>query len=268
MKVDNMHRQSEGGTQAFMTQPVAYYDESWTQQAAFVVAGYVASAAVWSTFESRWNEALHAERLAEFKMGDCDHAREQFKGWSIAERHRAQKRLISIIISSGALGVFSGIALRPYNRLTPTIRTLLHPKTWKPYHLAFQHQIELTAMVIGQLPSNEKIAFVFDEQTEFQSNGLAQYRSLTQSKMPFVQRLGTVAFESSTRYPGLQAAGVLAFEVRRYLMERVYRITFRSSARWQMLLLNKGRLRGGYSNEGALMDYVRTPRQSSHPARR
>ncbi len=241
---------------ALIEQFTTYCDESWTVDGAFVIAGYVAPLEVWTRFGLRWAEVLQSEQIVEFKMNNCQQGSREFKGRDREQRRLLQHRLIDIIVSSGLTGVVSGLDLAAYETLAPQLRPLVSRQASKAYTLLFQHQVEATILLMQRLPSYERVSFVFDRQLQHQSNALAIYNSMRVSERSYCARMGPIAFEDSRLHPGLQAADLLAYELRRWLMEAAYQERAIRAARPQMQALNRGRIVGGLFDGGALLQLV------------
>src|SRR5208283_1402826 len=70
-----------------------------------------------------------------------------------------------------------------------------------PYFLAFQHNIEAMCLRLDRegAPRNEPIAFVFDQQKEFEGRAKQLYDSIKHSngeQITYRHRLGSISFDS------------------------------------------------------------------------
>ena len=73
-----------------------------------------------------------------------------------------------------------------------------------PYFLAFQHNIEAMCLRLDRegAPKNEPIAFVFDQQKEYDGRAKLLYDSIKHSKgdgITYRHRLGSISFDSHSR---------------------------------------------------------------------
>jgi Protein of unknown function (DUF3800) len=222
----------------------AYCDESETPGRAFSIAGYLASATVWDELESEWADALEDESLSEFHMQPCEQGHGEFKGKTQAERRRLQDHFIDLLTGSRIRGFVTAIDLAAYDELRSEVKDLRAPGYWKPYLLAFQHQLEQMALAVDDdgLPAHERIAFSFDEQKELQGRAKTLYDSVKGSRtLSFVGRLGAIAFLDSRESPAVQTADVLAYEARREFSEAVYGEPRKPSrSQWQRLYAGNG----------------------------
>jgi hypothetical protein len=84
---------------------LAHVDASGTMgdSPVFVMAGYIATVPAWESFTAEWQAALDGPRpIKYFKMAEAWMRREQFDGWSIAERD-AKLRLLAPVVKRHAL---------------------------------------------------------------------------------------------------------------------------------------------------------------------
>src|SRR6266481_3670119 len=59
----------------------AYFDESYGQEDAYSVAGYIATIAQWKEFESEWNEMLAEFGVGRMRKSDLEHLEGEFRQW-------------------------------------------------------------------------------------------------------------------------------------------------------------------------------------------
>lgn len=220
--------------------PVAYCDESIVTGEVLVIAGYMGPLAQWESLDSAWKYQCHHPNprkegrryspIREFKAADCENRTKIFRHWNNpADRKACAAAFAQIVSQSNLLGVATVVDLKAYRELVPSIKRLRHPGYWPAYFLAFQHQLEAMAKAANRavgLPTTEQIAFIFDEQTEYQGRALGLWQSLRQSDhsgdMNWIDRLGSITFDKSEKHPGLQAADQLAYEVQRNIREVVW----------------------------------------------
>jgi len=222
---------------------VAYCDESEDtngQRLVYVVSGYLGSPQEWFELERRWKRALAEENIPEFHMSWCENRLKHFEPMEREQRDHLQRRFIDIISATAIWGFSSAIHLQPYSALSERIRQNRGDVFAKPYYLAFQHQIEMMAIALDESPlaaSDERIAFVFDQQKEYEGHAKALYESLSAKgvETPYFHRLGSIGFDSRLSAIALQAADVFAYENLRYVREVEIG---GQEARWQWERLN------------------------------
>jgi hypothetical protein len=240
-----------------MSDPTSYNDESETAGQVFCISGYLAPADEWEKLEVPWRTALREEDLCEFKMQDCEQGHGDFKTRSRPDRTRLQGLFISLAMSVNLHAFVTGIDLKAYGKAAPLIKRKRAMGYWKPYLLAFQHQLELMA-TRPPLAPDEEIAFIFDEQQEFKGKAKALFDSVKRSRrLDYVARLGGLAFLDSIRHVQIQAADILAYEARRHLIEVVYS-TEPLAERWQwQRLREESRMDFHHFPEGSITEYLR-----------
>ena len=216
---------------------VAYCDESVDARTprVFSVSGYLGRAPDWFDLERRWRIALREEALdaTGFHMAPCEAGRKAPYLVSREERDRLQRRFIGIITDTKLWGYAIAIEEEAYRRV------VTGPKAGdytKPYYLAFQAVIERMSLVLeqAQFPKSERVAFVFDQQQEYQGKAMALYEMLQQSTVNYGHRLGSLTFDNRFASLQLQAADVLAYESMRHF--RGGRLQAKPT-RWQFELL-------------------------------
>lgn len=206
----------------------AYCDESVTHDQApniFCIAGWVAHATEWRDFDKEWRRALKAESLTEFKAAQCAGGRGEYKGRSHADCHRTWRRFASILREMRTVGFGTIIDLDAYDGLANVFKAKRKPKYHDPYYLAFQQQIETMALRMAKMRRTERLSVFFDQMSESKADARAKllYDQLKLSrKLTFVARLGSLTLDDSKHSPGVQAADLLAFEVRRHFREVVF----------------------------------------------
>jgi Protein of unknown function (DUF3800) len=202
--------------------PVMYCDESETAGKCLVIAGYAASTEEWRRFEVTWREALVDEQLTEFHMQPCLAGDGEFKDRDRGERDLLQWRFIGLVRDANLLGVSSALDLRAYDALRPRFkRVRAHPRAnlLSPYYLAFQALLQATVTEVAEttdLSPNERLEFVFDIKDEHSGNSLDIWKELRQKRQRYRDCLAGASFQDSADYPGIQAADILAYEMRKH----------------------------------------------------
>src|SRR5439155_3732422 len=123
---------------------VACCDESYSDAATYIVAGYVGRATDWRKLEFAWRTVLRRLGIKEFHAVDCAQGREAFEGWAPLRRETLQRELADLLRRSGLRPVVTAIQLPGWPAIAHRLR-VARPKHAKPYHLAFEHQITLMA---------------------------------------------------------------------------------------------------------------------------
>lgn len=207
---------------------VAYCDESEHHLAPpiYVVSGLLARGPDWYELGRLWRIALREEKLDAhgFHMAPCESGHKPpYDMISHAQRMRLQRRFIGIIAKTPVWGFATAVELERIKQ--PDIhvprKAALGPYH-KPYYQCFQHTVVWIGEQLerGGFPKAECVAFIFDQQQEYQGNAKDLYDEMRQSEdIPYRHRLGSLTFESRMNHCQLQAADVWAYESQRHIRE-------------------------------------------------
>lgn len=203
----------------------------------------------WEKLDGPWRAILEREGLAEFKAKDCEHGEGPYKN---KDRVKLQKEFIDAILAVPLQGFVAWMDLGAMHEVATKTQLPVLTGFRVPYLLAFSMAIQLIGHHLATSPipvlSDERIDFVFDQQDRLASKALAVANALrNDSRFKVSSRLGPVAFDDSTRQPGLQAADLLAYQAHRVRTH---------GPRWQWDAL-KGRVVTGVWDRPALEDYAK-----------
>jgi hypothetical protein len=154
------------------------------------------------------------------------------------ERDRLQRIFIELINEAPIWGMATAIELDRFR--FPDIQEALKRATGpyaKPYYQTFQFTVAWMADVVeqGGFPREDRIAFIFDRQDEYEGLAKELYDEMLISEdIPNRHRLGHLGFEDDVATVQLQAADVWAYEVQVHIRETKLR---GRPARWQWELL-------------------------------
>jgi len=183
-----------------------FVDESGKgDEPVFVMAGYIARAEQWATFNDEWRAALDEEpRIDAFHMTEAM--------WN-GEVRRLPK-LLPIIGRNVLAGVTVTVAHKDYQSV---FRGRVGKRLDRPYFFMY-HSI-IVSCLQWQIANgfNEPMDFIFDEQNE-ESDHLQSIFSEVRDMLPdeFRSRVGNRPIHVSDHdYPPLQAADILAWSLRR-----------------------------------------------------
>jgi uncharacterized protein DUF3800 len=201
----------------------AYMDDSGSEGKGlvFVLAGYVAPIKGWEIFSAKWEEALaKPPSLPYFKMREAHRLNDSFFGWTEEDRERRVADLVDVIC---AQPVMSALALvltwDDFRRAQAE-----HPDivNCHPYDMLFHGAMATTTRLLVEDRSRDPIAFVFDEQGGAGERAILAYRAI-RSILPSTQAdlvVGSPRMENDKIVPPLQAADLLAWNIRRYVAEQ------------------------------------------------
>lgn len=198
-----------------------YGDESGIHDGApvFVMAGWVAPQDEWTVFDQRWRATLRNAGVPSNKgyhATDCESGYGLFAGWSVDKRTALTIALIDIIRSTNTVG--SGVII---NRVVPTNASA--GARWfsiEPYTAAIPLFLTLMTQKASMfLDAAARIAFVLDRQKDYAASSVANFNAMRDDPIsglnPIQERAGTLVFGDSVEHTPLQAADLLAFELRK-----------------------------------------------------
>lgn len=204
---------------------VGHFDDSGLDErsGSLWLAGYVARMEYWFEFSRSWNQALARHRVRALHTTDLVNSRGAFAGWTPDDQRSLLDDLISVINSSNLVGIGAGIVKADYQRLVVDSGFLkgvgLTEAWWKhPYLLVFQHLVVEVIVGMRHLPASERINFIFEEQNSYAFRCRRVFSSMSNFRVwPRGDRLGSVDFSPKACSTPLQAADLLAYELRRKL---------------------------------------------------
>ncbi len=238
-----------------------YFDESGLDEKSqtFCIGGYVADSKDWFELTRAWERLLVEAGVSYFHMAEFESRQGEFKDWSDAKRFGFIKDLLALINSTDVWGIGCGVVKADYERISAEFiaRGKVTPRWYRhPYLLAFQHCLVETCIQAEDVHPREKIAFVFDQQAEFHARAEKVYDELTSSgKWPRAFRLGSLRFASKRDAIPLQAADLMAYELRKALDHKLFDPT--RGERKSMARLRRRLISPRYFNEAALHQLVK-----------
>lgn len=206
----------------------AYFDESGLHADArcFCFAGYIGYASDWFEFSRLWRHALAEARVASFHMSEFETRHGLFADWPRERRYSLIRELVSIINSTDLWGFGIGVPLDVYERVRARLVSQRHlrPEWWDhPYLLAYQWALVELGVESDHLPQTETIAFTLDRTSTFRSR-LADTHRTYQKDTTCARhwRIGSLTFRARVDTEPLQAADLLAYEVRKFIDRGLY----------------------------------------------
>ena len=202
---------------------VAYLDESGTDTASptFWLAGYVAHAATWFEVSRLWRHALGRAGVRSFHMVDLAAGRKAFQDWDAGRRRDLMAELIDILEANHVVGVGAGVEKAAYQKAIVDSGFLsgsLFTKGWwkTPYLVAFQDVLVECLAATEGLPMSETLSVVVENQPEFSGRARLVFEQLRDKpRVPGRNRLASISFASKHDAVPLQAADLLAYELRK-----------------------------------------------------
>jgi hypothetical protein len=246
----------------FVTYPfrlIAYMDESGTHDEKGVqpgsdtaaICGYVATYKRWVQFQKHWGKALNRHGVTEMHMKYFAHSRGEFEGWS-EDKRRSLVRALDEVIDDTKLFALGGlISVTDYVHILPD---WAKAEVKHPFYFAVAVMFKSLAQWEGHLPTG-KIDFVLDEKEGFEGYTREMFSTLKRLNPIHAERLGNLTFRSSSQFRPLQAADVLAYEVRRSASDRFAGKSGPGRGSLRLLIKNKDVI-VGYADEEYLRAHV------------
>jgi hypothetical protein len=179
----------------------------------FVLGGYVAAEAEWSSFAAAWQAVLDlSPRLEYFKMYEAASLAGQFLGFSHHDRNQRLAKFIDVVVQHDLFEWSVSVADADYKELLlPT----LPPELRSPYYFAFIGMVTALSARYRWSGSGETVDFVFDKQDGLERKALRLYGSFRRGVPSW--RLGRVAYLNDKEFSPLQAADLIAWQTRRFM---------------------------------------------------
>lgn len=190
----------------------AYSDDSHGE-GIYVVAGYVASLRQWRQFDREWYRVLKHHGLKSFHTVEAYSAHGEYWGKSA---EAIINDLIPVIVNNVCFGVSSLINHRAFLALMPLQVRELEPFN-DPYMQGFDDVIFMSLKYMETHNLRDRIKFVFDHKDPIGPKVRNEFMSGRKAiSSPRRDRIvGEPTFEQSEGLPGLQAADLLAWHLRR-----------------------------------------------------
>jgi len=225
---------------------VSYNDES-VDNRSYAVSGLLGMQPEWVELGRLWENKLHEHKLKEFHAAKCELRKPPFDTYERETRDMFQEEFYGLLAKSRLWGFCTAVWQGAYDeRWTDFEKWRFSPEGdfTDPYFLAFQHNIEVMCLRLDKekAPRDEPIAFVFDQQEEYEGRATQLYESMKHSEGGYLaayrHRLGSLSFYSRFRQLQLQAADAWAYESRKWVSD-VKIDKHPDGQRWQFEIFRK-----------------------------
>jgi Protein of unknown function (DUF3800) len=195
---------------------VIYFDESGhSSNTNFVtMAGLVAHKEQWSALESKWKEALRSWKLTEWHTTHYANSLREYAEWKgdKEKRREAYGEFVDLIRQADAVPLGATVSISGWKKMSEMTRRALID----PYYLVLQSCLQSAHDYRTGMASGDKMLVVFDDTQEFKGRIPKIYEALREG-MPYGdQLLEKPCFVSAGRTPQMQAADIVAYEVRQF----------------------------------------------------
>lgn len=199
----------------------AYLDESGhtkdPKNDVVSIAGCVASLDAWKSFVPKWKAVLHEFGVSQLHMKNFAHFTGEFNAWLEQRRQDFLGKLMQIMEQNIGVYVGAAVLVSAFRDLTPEQQSQLVD----PYFPCFQVCVYgATLQLIGEAPE-KKVNLVFAKIPKFVGLATNLYHVCSEAQ-DFGYRLSSLSFASPFETVQLQAADLVAYELRKCLHDRIY----------------------------------------------
>jgi len=212
-----------------------YFDESFDVEV-HVVAGYVALVETWDeSFAPEWNEEIGkaTKRIREFKAGDCRQGNGEFKNWTRAERDRLTRSLVNVICHNRILAGFAAAVVFPGIGRSRKDRAAVEQIAYGiGIGMCFCRCLSVLTKIGAELDRSglrvrigqDEIQLFMDHREGFYKRALSNFEFAKKYVGEHLcASIPPPAPGNSLKTPALQAADLLAYEVRKEVRNRMQR---------------------------------------------
>jgi Protein of unknown function (DUF3800) len=194
---------------------VCYLDDSGTdrQNRLVTVAGYVARAAAWKTFEQDVEPVFERRKVRILHAKEMEATDGDFKGWSVLNKQAFVAEICQRMSRHVALGVTMSAVKETFRiRAKESGRK----RTVTPYTFCFNAILDylLRSTFIGRLVHHEGIAFILEAGNHNNAEAEKEFHWVQENK-GVENVLRSISFVPKTNSRAIQIADLLAFYARR-----------------------------------------------------
>ena len=203
---------SQRGTRARPIALQVFLDESRPgksgQWDVFTVGGVAIDDRNLSRFDREWKRALRLAPvpLERFHMTDWENSQGDYRGWEQRDRFRLFDALCTVVTRSVQFAMSCSIDLRGYAELSLDDRQVIGSTK---YGICFQSCFAQVNARLQADDQREPVAYVLDQTPPM--GGVSEILELW--RLFWTDRIASVNFVDSRRFPALQAADIVAYEM-------------------------------------------------------
>jgi hypothetical protein len=203
----------------------AFFDDSGrgkeSDSPVFVLAGYAGPVQNFLGFADDWQVIMREEpALAYLKGKEANALDRNFKGWTEKQRDEKLEKLIGAIRKHDLIALSLTVTYRDFNRVLRKPKGLFK----NPFGLAFAYVVAWLMNSAQVKPEREEIELIFDQGVITREKTIENaYKGLKWAlpKEALDLLVGRPRFEDDKRHLPLQAADLLAWNVRRDYVEQL-----------------------------------------------
>jgi len=180
----------------------------------FVLAGYIGTIEGWDSFDDQWRSVLDGPpKLGYFKSSEAESLRSdgQWAGISKEQRNQRIDALIQVIGKCALRSMYVRVRQQDYNEI---IKPYL-PEYWdNAYYFLFIGIMSAATSVEKYMGSSRPVEFFFDTANRLEEPSKVLYGQMW-DRPQFGKRVVNVHYEDEKEFLPLQAADLLAWQIRR-----------------------------------------------------
>jgi len=200
-----------------------YAYESESTGKVFTLAGFMATPSAWDSFVPKWREMLcntGPYPVDAFHSADIEAARPPFDGWTYEQRQKLVDNALDLLtdtsLCANLFAVGCTFVLQDFDIFTPNILgDIAH--TYNLCYRVVLHNIMSTWLVNG-------IDFIFDDKEKVKGRVEAHFnnsKAVLDKNPKTAGKLNQLVFRDDRKVIPLQAADLLAYEIRRHTWTRI-----------------------------------------------
>jgi hypothetical protein len=191
----------------------AYFDESGhsATQGFFALAAFVAPSDAWLVFDVAWQDTLNNCNAPYLHMREFAHSLGPYEGWTEEQRRSLLRGCVSAIKVAQAVAIGAVLDVADFNTLSDDGRIRLRD----PFFCCFQEVVRGAAISGVFENRGVKVDMVFSAQDEFRGQAMQLHEAMLQDN-DLRDRIGGLRFEDMRRCLALQAADLMAYELRQH----------------------------------------------------
>lgn len=144
-------------------------------------------------------------------MREFAHRVGAFRGWTEGQRRALLGRCVKAVNSIPAIAVGAAVSVTDFNALDSAARSALRD----PFFCCFQEVVRGVALNALYKPNDIRVRMVFSQQDEFGASA-RQLWSVMAETIDVRDQMGSLEFADMRDAPALQAADLLAYELRHH----------------------------------------------------
>ena len=236
---------------------IAYFDDSGhsINSPVLTVAGVVAKASKWESFEEKWAKRLRRAKVPMFHMTDYESGKQDFTGWGHRKRMAFIVDLAAIVKNTIECGVGASVLMEDWQTVMPkNFVDADFVARRGPYSLLFQICLEKIEEVV-KVPASETIACVFDE-NNFVRGAIAEHYRDVKKGQKLENTFGALVFDNKANLLPLQAADMVAYEAYKHVTNQIVQGGKRAERKLHANLWSSKRVFSFWLDQAGMRRYI------------